>query len=323
MASTKIDEWVYDDLRPYSPFPDWVSYEYHTDVVSAPAGEPLFLEKHFSEFYSKMTNGTKLDDFDFVPGVSYQSTHVQLALGMLGYMSLLFVLEKLMKDRPPMTFKWIFAIHNLFLSLVSAVLLGLILENIVPRIWANGFTWSLCHKDIFDGRLDFYIYLNYALKYYELLDTVFLVLKKKELQFLHVYHHVSTTILCFYEFHGKVSMQWTIIVMNLTVHVVMYYYFLRTTFGARLWWKKYLTIMQITQFVIDLTIIYLTVFWYVGGMLSTGIEVHGSFTGATVGTFVITSFFALFIQFFSKTYGPRAGAIPSLTGKAAKKGKVD
>jgi len=34
------------------------------------------------------------------------------------------------------------------------------------------------------------------------------------------------------------------------------YYYYATAGGRRIWWKKYLTTMQITQFVIDLFVVY-------------------------------------------------------------------
>ena len=118
------------------------------------------------------------------------------------------------------------------------------------------------------GLLVFLYYLNYLTKYLELSDTVLLCLRGKPLPFLHVYHHAATLVLTWTQLVAKSGVQWIPIVLNLMVHVPMYYYYAVSrpaaspsrlltsgaqvaTLGFSPWWKKYLTSAQIVQFCID------------------------------------------------------------------------
>ncbi|GIY48403.1 elongation of very long chain fatty acids protein 4 [Caerostris darwini] len=113
------------------------------------------------------------------------------------------------------------------------------------------------------------VFLN---KMVELLDTIFFVLRKKQEQitFLHVAHHSSICILSWILVRNPHQLGGFYIAVgiaiNAVVHCVMYIYYALAALGPEvakhLWWKKYVTIIQMAQFVVD--ILYLFVGFFTG-----------------------------------------------------------
>ncbi|XP_041316274.1 elongation of very long chain fatty acids protein 4-like isoform X4 [Pyrgilauda ruficollis] len=136
-------------------------------------------------------------------------------------------------------------------------------------------------------------------KVIELLDTVFLILRKKQEQvtFLHVYHHGS---MLFSWWSGVKyvpgGQAFFVGMLNSFVHIFMYGYYALASLGPRmrrdLWWKRYLTILQLCQFV--------------------AIAAHSSYNlftecpfpdGFNTAVFLyILSLLALFLRFYYQTY---------------------
>ncbi|OBZ79002.1 putative elongation of fatty acids protein 1 [Grifola frondosa] len=174
------------------------------------------------------------------------------------------------------------------------------------------------------NRLEFYYMINYYFKWLELIDTVFLALKKKPLAFLHVFHHSATALLCYSQLNGKTSIQWVPISINLTVHVIMYYYYYATAGGAKIWWKKYLTTFQIAQFVIDLFAVYFGTYSYYAANYFPYLPNMGSCAGtesaAVFGCALLSSYLFLFVQFYIETYSKPKGKKPVANGKAVTNG---
>lgn len=242
----------------------------------------------------------------YIPGVSPFSTWPVVSTVIAFYLISIFTAREFMKDIPSFKLQTLFKIHNALLSAGSLALLLLIAEEVVSVRMNFGAYDSMCAPSAWTDRLEFYYIINYYFKYYEFLDTLFLVLKKKPLTFLHVFHHASTALLAFVQLNGNLSPSWTVVSINLLVHVVMYYYYYATAGGAKFWWKKYLTTMQIMQFIIDLSIFYFCLYQhyvhkYFPALPHFG-DCSGSEPAALFGCALLTSYLLLFVDFYMRTY---------------------
>ncbi|KAH8281689.1 hypothetical protein KR054_002320, partial [Drosophila jambulina] len=97
----------------------------------------------------------------------------------------------------------------------------------------------------------------YINKFIDLLETLFFVLRKKnrQISFLHVSHHVAVCLAAYLTqtLYGHGGLVAWMVILNLPVHAVMYTYYLLSSISpevqkASLWWKKYITMIQLIQF---------------------------------------------------------------------------
>ena len=106
----------------------------------------------------------------------------------------------------------------------------------------------------YSDRIKYFVYLHYISKYIDYIDTLLIVLRKKnnQLSFLHLYHHSSISIIWAFLLdinHGNGTASFGCLI-NSFIHVIMYSHYLITSFGINNPFKKYITQMQITQFII-------------------------------------------------------------------------
>ncbi|KAG1652470.1 Elongation of very long chain fatty acids protein 7 [Nymphon striatum] len=102
-------------------------------------------------------------------------------------------------------------------------------------------------------------WLYWVMKIVELLDTIFFALRKKRSQitFLHVYHHTIMILCSWYVIKfSAVGHASFVGFTNSLVHAVMYAYYGLASMGPHmkkyLWWKRYLTKMQLIQLVLNI-----------------------------------------------------------------------
>ena len=95
-------------------------------------------------------------------------------------------------------------------------------------------------------------------RFLDLADTTFFVLRKKntQLTFLHVYHHTIVPFLCWMslKYNATIPIIRLFMLFNTAIHTAMYAYYSLAALGPSvqpyLWWKRYLTKLQIIQFVV-------------------------------------------------------------------------
>nr|XP_018914890.1 PREDICTED: elongation of very long chain fatty acids protein AAEL008004-like isoform X3 [Bemisia tabaci]XP_018914891.1 PREDICTED: elongation of very long chain fatty acids protein AAEL008004-like isoform X3 [Bemisia tabaci] len=137
------------------------------------------------------------------------------------------------------------------------------------------------------------------IKIIDLLDTVFFVLRKKQshITVLHVYHHTCMAVGTWAFVKYTEGQQCVLIgVINSAVHAVMYGYYLLSALGPQvqkyLWWKKYITKLQMGQFIVIMGYL-LRMLLYDNNLPK--IVIIGLFTNTGV-------FLALFYDFYRKSY---------------------
>ncbi|KAL4711173.1 hypothetical protein ACJJTC_015282 [Scirpophaga incertulas] len=221
------------------------------------------------------------------------------------YLDSLKAVPVLMKNRPPLRINKLIAYYNASQVLMASMICAKVYKL---NLFRDGILYAGCRYPSNTQNpllLDLGWWYFFA-KFTELLDTVFFVLRKKNNQvtFLHVYHHVVMALYSWSYLKFAAGGEGTILaLLNSIVHVVMYTYYLLSGLGPRfqkyLWWKKYVTKLQLIQFVLMLLYCAWTHF-------SPRCQYAAGFTYFICTNVII--FLILFLNFYSKSYKEKRDA---------------
>eukprot|EP00802_Teleaulax_amphioxeia_P020240 Tamp_20513.p1 GENE.Tamp_20513~~Tamp_20513.p1 ORF type:complete len:327 (+),score=62.89 Tamp_20513:146-982(+) len=262
-------------------------------------------------------------DFSWQPGVTPMSDFLHVIYAEIGYFSMIFGLRWWMgpaetKQKDGAGLKLAMCVHNAFLCLLSAAMFAGAGYEAYLRSKDDGVRWLFCEEigRKASGGVYYWSYIYYLSKYIEFIDTLFKVLKRKPLDFLHTYHHAVVALMCWNWMTFSQSLQTMGLMFNALVHVFMYFYFALTVYMPPPWWKKFITTGQIIQFqssfVLALPFFYIHIKEvYVEG--SPGCEGAGS---VYLNAAFNLSLLALFISFKKRTYAN--APIDTVTANAKK-----
>jgi hypothetical protein len=88
--------------------------------------------------------GYHAHDFDFQPRVTPMSTLKESSLMILAYYIVIFGGRELMRNRPAFKLNGLFMLHNFYLTAISAILLALFLEQLIPTLYNHGVFYAIC-----------------------------------------------------------------------------------------------------------------------------------------------------------------------------------
>jgi len=182
-----------------------------------------------------------------------------MLLVVVAYLLFVWLGPRVMASREPFNLRALIVAYNFILVGLSAYMSYEFIATATGLGYSyacQGVDWTYS-TDPLSVRLTRVSWLFYISKIIELADTVFFILRKKndQVTFLHVYHH-STMIINWWMAakYLPVGQSFFVGMINSFIHALMYAYYGLAAIGPRmqkyLWWKKYMTSLQLIQFVL-------------------------------------------------------------------------
>ena len=211
--------------------------------------------------------------------------------------------QKWMASRKAFELKYPLFLWNLGLAIFSILGVIHVLPSFFYGLVANGPMYYICRNagaGYGQGPLGLWSIAFVLSKYAELIDTAFLVLRKKSVPLLHWFHHATVLLISVGSImlHNPTGI--IMIAMNYFVHSVMYSYYAIAAVARPPKWGKFVTILQISQMV--------------GGLIMCGGIYWGAATiencdghprNAYGILFIYTSYLILFVRFYLGRYNSR------------------
>ncbi|RWS09827.1 elongation of very long chain fatty acids protein 6-like protein [Dinothrombium tinctorium] len=175
-----------------------------------------------------------------------------------------------------------------------------LIPDLIDAWYTRGFFFSICNASFRDdASIQFWMWLFTWSKVVELIDTLFVVLRKQKFIHLHWIHHALTVIYLFIAFADSPAYCRPLIPINFVIHFFMYSYYALRASGIRT--PKIcsiaITSSQIVQMVFGFLITFTASFYFI-----TGNTCDLTAKSAIISLFSLGLFLILFLNFFFHSY---------------------
>jgi len=246
--------------------------------------------KYFYTDFEHNFDGTQGRDFF----ERYSATPIVLSIL---YVIVIFGGREVMKSRKAFDLKKPLAMWNLFLSLFSFIGMLRIVPVLVHSLMTISYEDTVCRDPnpyYVNGASGLWIAFFCFSKTFELIDTMFIVLRKKPLLFLHWYHHITVLLYCWYSLIQRPATCVYFVAMNYTVHSIMYGYYFLMAMGKKSPIPDWsITAIQIAQMIVGTIVVVSSAYYKIIAERSCSVENNN----LIAGLLMYGSYFALFFHF--------------------------
>lgn len=244
------------------------------------------------------------DNFNYQASLNF-SLHYWTAFIPVSFLYLVFVYlgNQYMKNKTPFNLRTSLMLWSGLLSIFS--LLGAL--NVIPEAFQtfqrSGFVGLVCDATTLrkNQQVHFWVSAFCWSKLLELIDTVFIVLRKQKLTYLHSVHHAITLLFTFFAYGENGAIMRLPTVMNYSIHFIMYSYYALRAVRVRI--PQYINICITTAQILQMIVGAIAIGTSLVLRLKRGsdhcsISISSGFAGISI----YICFFILFANFFIKTY---------------------
>nr|QKG32709.1 elovl6 [Gecarcoidea lalandii] len=243
------------------------------------------------------------EDFDTLEKRRWMKENWIISFYYIGaYMIVIYCGQLYMQTRPRFELRIPLFVWNVFLALFSIWGAYRSAPELLYVLNQFGFRYSVCipGPSFLDNRVGgFWNWMFTLSKVPELGDTVFIVLRKQPLIFLHWYHHVTVLLYAWYSYSDYIATARWFVCMNYLVHSAMYSYYALKALKFRVprWIAMSITTAQLAQMVMGAAV---NIWAY--QVKQAGNECHVSYDNIKISLLMYTSYFVLFARFFRRAY---------------------
>ena len=222
------------------------------------------------------------------------------------YLGAVYYGQRLMRDQKAYNLKKPLFLWNFVLAIFSTLGTIRTVPELLSVLREGGLHGAICDEGGLGRHGPFaqWVWLFCVSKAVELIDTLFLVLRKRPVVFIHWYHHVTVLIFTWYTNSQAISAGRWYLVMNYCVHSIMYAYYAIRTLGFLLprFIPMCITGLQVTQMLVGFWVTLYAAARVWDGPSAPGGRCQTTATNTIAGLTLYGSYFVLFFRLFLRSY---------------------